>query len=382
MANVQPRRNKDGKIISYSIRVHKGRDMNGKQLKPYTMTFNFDPNWSKKKIQAELNKAATLFEDECKKGIVADNKQTFEKYADYVIALKERTGTKHRTIVLYKELLKRINPVIGHLKLSEIKPQHLNKLYEQLSKDGLNKNTGGKLSNKTILEHHRLIRTILAQAEKEMLVMYNAAAKATPPKLEHKEANYFEQEDIENILYYAKFEPLKRQALLNLLVFTGCRRGEIMGLKWNKLDFKNNQISIDNNLLYSKDMGIYEDTPKTEQSKRTIKIPAPVMELLKEYKKEQNKKRLSLGTYWQNTGFVFTQENGKPMHPDTLTDLCTKFENKYNKIITKENKEKPKNEQLKLLPHINPHAFRHSQASLLIFSGADCATISKRLGHV
>ena len=83
-----------------------------------------------------------------------------------------------------------------------------------------------------------------------------------------------------------------------MLVFTGCRRGEIMGLKWNKIDFKNNQITIDNNLLYTKDKGIYEDTPKTEQSKRTIKIPAQVMELIKEYKKEQNKNRLALGTYW------------------------------------------------------------------------------------
>ena len=84
-------------------------------------------------------------------------------------------------------------------------------------------------------------------------------------------------------------------------------------------------------------MGIYEDTPKTEQSKRIIKIPTPVMELLKAYKKEQAKIRLQRGSHWHNTGFLFTQDNGKPMHPDTLTGFCKKFENHYNQLIQKEN---------------------------------------------
>lgn len=381
MANIQPRKNKEGKIISYSIRVHKGRDVNGKQLKPYTMTFNFDQNWSKKRIQSELNKAATLFEDECKKGIVADNKQTFERYANYVLDLKERIGVKHRTIVRYKELLERINPAIGHYKLCDLKPQHLNAFYEQLSKDGMNKATGGKLSNKTIIEHHRLIRTILAEAEKELLVPYNAASKATAPKNEHKEANYLEIEDIERILFYSLQEPLKKQVALNLLIFTGCRRGEIMGLQWSDIDFKNNLINIKRTLLYSKDRGIYQDTPKTEQSKRSISVPSKVIELLRTYKKEYNTKRLALGTAWTDTGFILVQENGKPMHPDTLTDYCSSFRTKYNNIIEKENKDRPKTNKLPLLPHINPHAFRHSQASMLILSGLDCATVSKRLGH-
>lgn len=381
MANIQPRKNKEGKIISYSIRVHKGRDMNGKQLKPYTMTWVIPAGMSEKKIQSELNKAVVLFEKQCKEGIVADNKQSFQKYADYVIDLKERTGVKHRTIVRYKELLERINPAIGHLKLGELKPQHLNAFYEQLSQTGMNRSTGGKLSNKTIIEHHRLIKTILNQAEKEMLVQYNAASKATPPKITRKEAGFLEIDDIRNILHYLQQEPLKHQVAMNLLIFTGCRRGEIMGLKWNKVDFKNNLITIDNNLLYSKDRGIYEDTPKTEQSKRIINIPDEIMELLKRYKKEYNTKRLALGSYWHDTGFVFVQENGKPMHPDTLTDYCSKFTKKYNAIIQEENQKRPDKEKAKLIPHINPHAFRHSQASMLVHTEIAPIIISKRLGH-
>ncbi len=339
MANVQPRKNKDGKIISYSIRVHKGRNAEGKQLKPYSLTWVVPENWSEKKINAELQKQVVLFEKQCKEGIVADNKQSFEKYANYVIDLKERTGIKHRTIVRYKELLQRINPAIGHLKLADLRPQHLNAFYEQLAQDGMNKKTGKKLSNKTIIEHHRLIRTILVQAEKEMLVIFNSASKATPPKLEHKEANHFEIEDIENILLYLQNEPLKWQVAMQLLILTGCRRGEIMGLKWTKIDFKNNQIKIDTNLLYAKDRGIYEDTPKTEQSKRVINIPTELIDLLRAYKKQYNEYKISLGDKWHNTNFLFTQENGNPMHPDTLTDYCNEFGKKYytfaGKIVKK-----------------------------------------------
>jgi len=381
MAHIQPRKNKDGKIISYAIKVFKGRDMYGKQLKPYTTTYKINPAWSEAKNLKEAQKTATLFEKQCKDGLIADNKQTFERYANYVIGSKERTGIKHRTIVRYKELLVRINAEIGHIKIADIKPQHLNTFYEKLAKDGMNKTTGGKLSNKTILEHHRLIRTILAQAEKEMLIQYNSASKATPPKVTYKEANYLEIEDIARILFYAGQEPLKKQVALNLLIFTGCRRGEIMGLQWSDIDFKNNLINIKRTSLYSKDMGIYQDTPKTEQSKRSISVPAKVMELLRAYKKEYNTKRLALGTAWTDTGFILVQENGKPMHPDTLTDYCKSFRVKYNKLIEQENKDRPKTNILPLLPHINPHAFRHSQASMLILSGLDCATVSKRLGH-
>jgi len=90
---------------------------------------------------------------------------------------------------------------------------------------------------------------------------------------------------------------------------------------------------------------------------------------------------MACGDKWNNTGYVFCQENGEPMHPCTPTGYCKDFVEKYNKIIEQENAQNPNGEQAKLLPKINPHAFRHSQASILIFSGMDIATVSKRLGH-
>ncbi|MCD7878332.1 MAG: hypothetical protein LUG16_00180 [Candidatus Gastranaerophilales bacterium] len=143
MAHVFPKKNKDGKITSYTIRVFKGKDDNGKNLKPYTTSFKPESNWSDSKIERELQKFVVLFENECKKGCVVDNKQTFAKYANYVINLKESAEhRKHKTIERYKELLERINLAIGHIKLADIRPQHLNAFYEILAKDGANLVTG------------------------------------------------------------------------------------------------------------------------------------------------------------------------------------------------------------------------------------------------
>lgn len=382
MANIFPRKNKEGKINSYTIRVFRGKDSSGKNLKPYTTTFKPSPNWSEAKIEKELKKFVVLFEEECKSGYIVDNKQTFESYANYALDIKERVEQKkHKTITRYKELLERINIAIGHIKLVDLRPQHLNKFYDMLSKDGTNLKTGKGLSAKTIVEHHRLIHTILKQAEKEMLVQYNAAAKATPPTYQRKEATFIDVEDIENILFYLQNEPLKWQAAMNLLIYTGCRRGEIAGIKVKNIDFKNCIIHIINNSLYTKEKGIYEDTPKTDSSIRDIKIPQRIINILKALATENKKNILKYGNKWTNSGYLLTQENGLPMHPDSITDYCSKFRTKYNNVIKEKNKELSKKNKIKELPHINPHAFRHSQASILFFEGLDSVTISKRLGH-
>jgi len=382
MAHIFPRKNKDGKITSYTIRVFKGKDENGNNLKPYTTSFKPEKGWSEAKTQRELNKFVILFEEECKKGYIVENKQTFEMYSKYVLNLKEKNGLiKHKTILLYKSLLERINYAIGHIKITDLKPQHLNELYTMLGSEGTNLITAKPLSAKTILEHHRLIHTILEQAVKEMIIQYNVAEKATAPNYKRKEARHYEIEDIQNIVYYLEKEPLKWQVALNLLIYTGARRGEIAGIKINCIDFKKSCIHIKNNLLYSKEKGIYEDTLKTEASDRYVSIPEHVMKLVKKLVLENKKNLLKYGNKWEDTGYLLTQENGMPIHPDSITTYCTKFRKKYNKLIEEKNKMLQPKERIKEIPHLNPHSFRHSQATILYAENVDPVTISKRLGH-
>lgn len=344
--------------------------------------------------------------------------------------LKRRTGTKARTLDRYQDMMVRINQAIGHIKLADLRPQHLNSFYKNLAEPGIrmgggsakakidmvawlkkNKLSRGKLAekagisaatvgvavkgesikiekaqaiaqamekkvdevfkveknmeplaDKTILEHHRLISTILAQAEKEMLVPYNAAAKATPPRTTKKDPNYFQPETISAILEALESEPLKWRLITHLLIVTGCRRGEIMGLKWEKVDFENSRVKIDRALVSSKSKGVFEESTKTSDI-RHLALPRETMDLLRQHKREQLRLQLANGDRWLHTGYVFTQDNGDHMNPDSITGWLKDFSTRHG------------------LPHINPHAFRHTVASVLLANGTDIVTVSKQLGH-
>ena len=381
MANIEARKNKDGVIVSYRIKVFKGRDSSGKRLKPYTTTFKPDPKWSESKVQKELQKAAILFEKQCKEGLVSDNKQLFGEYAEYVINLKEKNGLlKTTTAKLYRSLLNRIKPAIGFIKIQDLKPQHLNLFYEQLGKNGINLVTKENLSTKTILEYHRLIHTVLKQAVKETLVIYNAADGATPPKHKRKEANYFERKVLRRIRRYTlKFEPLMWQVAILLLMYTGGRRGEVCGLKIDKLNREDCMIHFCNNLLYTSEKGLFDDTLKTEASDRYISIDERLMNKIFELIDLKKQWAIELGDKWHKNDYLLSRPDGQPMRPDTMTWYLKKFSEKYNKIIREKNK--TRKIPIEEFPHINPHAFRHSHVSTLLLNGVDPLSASKRVGH-
>lgn len=428
MANIEKIAGKNGP--AYRITVSGGFDIHGKRIR-HRMTYKPAAGMTARQMEKAAQRAAVDFERSIEQGYVLDNKQTFAQYAEYVLSTKAQNGAlKIKTSERYEELLQRINQAIGHIRLVDLRAQHLNSFYRNLSEDGIRldsqtavaavdfpkllkekkltraaiakaadlsaatmtvvcrgesitlatarkvagamgmateklftiKDTGGGLSPKTILEHHRLISSVLAQAEKEMLVPYNAAAKASPPQAKRSNPNYFQPEEISQILDALEDEPIKWRTITHLMIVTGCRRGEIMGLKWEKIDFANRRIKIDLALLVSKEKGIYEDTTKTGDT-RLLTMPKETMALLKEYRREQLRIQIANGDRWQNTGYVFTQDNGEPMSPDSITGWLSEFSTRHG------------------LPHINPHAFRHTVASVLLANGTDIVTVSKQLGH-
>lgn len=363
MASIQERRDKTGRLISYSIRVHRGRDADGKQLKPWTTTFTVEPTWTEKSARKKAEAFAATFEKECREGTRTDTRQMFSAYCEYCIALKEERGLKHSTVTRYRELADKINIHIGHIKLKDLRPDTLNTLYSELGKPGQNQKTGGALSAKTIVEHHRLIHTVLKQAVMEGLIPTNPADRVVPPKAERKEVNYFQPEEVERIRDALEGEPIKWRTLTHLFLITGARRGEILGIQWSDCDFEKNMIHVCRNVQYSSEKGIYVTTTKTKTSDRYISMPAETMQLLRQYRAWQGSERMRLGAYYESQDYVFTQDNGSPMHPDSVTDWMAKFSKRHE------------------LPHINPHAFRHTMASILYFGGADSVSISKRLGH-
>lgn len=423
-------RKNDGKTgVTYKITVTHGTDITGKQVRSYR-TWKPEPGMTARQIEKAVQKAAMDFEREIELGFEADNRQTVSEFCRYVIETKERAGLKHRTTESYKALLPRIDQALGHLKLTELRPLHLNSFYTELGKPGV-RNSGSNaiskkdlgailkarklsraalartanispttvttacrgqrirldraeqicaalnvkladlftverdenvLAPKTILEYHRFLHTVLEQAEREMIVPYNAASKATPPKLPAREPNYFQPEQIVAILDALESEPVKWRAITHLLIVTGCRRGEIMGLKWDKLDLTGRKVRIDSTLLYTPARGIFENATKTCDV-RNIALPPETVALLREYRRWYLELRLANGDRWNDTGYVFVRDDGRPISPDSIGAWLDGFSNRHG------------------LPHINPHAFRHTVASVLINCGTDVVSVSKRLGH-
>ena len=136
MANIKRIDGKTG--TSFKITVTKGRDMTGKQIRHYK-TWAPERPMTERQMEKEVQRVAFEFEREIELGFQADNRQTFAEYAKYVLELKERAGDKYRTLERYGELMERIIPAIGHIKLVDLRPQHLNAFYKALGEEGVSR---------------------------------------------------------------------------------------------------------------------------------------------------------------------------------------------------------------------------------------------------
>lgn len=144
------------------------------------------------------------------------------------------------------------------------------------------------------------------------------------------------------------------------------RRGEVCGLEWPDFYFDHNTVNVCRTSQYTQEKGIYTDDTKSFTSRRTGKPPAFVFDLLAEYRVWQKEERERLGDQWQESGRLFTQWNGLPIYPDTLTKQFSKF-------VAKHSDELPEG--------LHIHSLRHTNATLLIAQGGNIRTVSSRLGH-
>lgn len=240
----------------------------------------------------------------------------------------------------------------------------------------IQKETGG-FSSKTILHHHRLISSILAQATRDRIVPFNVADRnyMKAPKIEHSEADFLDDKQLRHVLELLDEEPIKWKTAMYLC---GIRRGELMGLEWQDIDFENRVIHIKRTSQYVQHMGIITKAPKNETSYRTVKLSSMMFDLLRDYQQYWQKLRKDLDDRWHyfieitltdgskksvHNDRLFIKDDSTPMNPDSLTDWTSKFVKRNN------------------LPHFSPHSLRHTHATLLIAEGVSIPTVSRRLGH-
>lgn len=355
MATIQKRGN------SYSIRVSCGYDAKGKQV-IQSMTWKPDEKMTPKQIEKELNRQAVMFEEACMKGFQVKAVK-FEPFCEEWFEEYAKINLRNTTYERLLQLRKRVYAAIGYMRMDKITPRQIQAFVNALSKEGANERTGKPLAPKTIRHNLSLISDVFAYAVKMGVVSENPCSKVTIPKGEVKEKQIYTPAEVERFLTLLNGEPLKYKTFFNLMIYSGFRRGEMLGLEWKDVDFENNIISVRRTSNYTAAKGVYTDTTKTKRSQRTLKFPQEIMDMLKEYKEEQDAEALRVGSKWVETDRLYVKWNGEPMQNGTPYFWLNEFCDKHG------------------LPFYGLHSFRHLFASLLVNSGVDIVTVSGALGH-
>lgn len=222
------------------------------------------------------------------------------------------------------------------------------------------------LSDETVHHYHTFISSVLSTAVIWQTILSNPCERVKPPKVIKKEAKYLDEDNLEKLLEILDNLPEKdnqNKLMIKILLFTGLRKGELCGLKFEDIDFKNNTINIKRNLLYLPEKGVFEDTPKTKSSIRTVSVSDNIIQSLERHKISELKKQIIVGDKWNETGYIFTSWNGTPIHPDTISSWFRKLVKKYD------------------LPDVSIHSLRHTAATMLLMNGLPTKAVSSRLGH-
>lgn len=386
MASYRPRKNKFGQIISYEIRVSRGYDpVTRKALKPYTMTWPHPDGWSKNRIERELNRVAAEFEAACKRGEILtkeqekalaveqieqakreqaeqERKPTFTRYIEMYI--KEKAAFAPGTLENYRTALQRAAAVFGDMKMADITNLTVKQYINDLQTSGKNQLNGKPLAHKTILKHYIVLHALFENAVENQVIAVSPMQNMKRPKPRKdetpKEPVVYTESEVQYIYRCLDNEPLKWKAFIMFAIDSGCRRGEIIGLKWSEIDFKTGKVNICRNAQYTAGKGTYISTTKNRKN-RVIYLNRPVLTVLAEWKQQQA--LLHFGQGIPLNGFCFTQDNGKMMNPQAPTAYLSRFGKKYN------------------LPGIHPHALRHTMATISIANRADIVSVSEKLGH-
>lgn len=352
---------------SYRLSCLAGYNLQGKPIKK-TKTVH----GTKKEAEIELAK----FVADVQNGMVIEGKSL--KFSEFTEIWKRDYGSKELAPSTYKRYCRmletRLLPYFGHFYVNKIKPTDIMQFYDLLSKDTQlvrKKDNGGNktlkpLSGKTILEHHRLLRAMLHKAVYWQVIVSNPAERVQPPKAKKPKRKYYDDDQckilLENLEQLDE-EQIKYKTAIILTVFTGVRLGELMGLEWNDIDFRNGIVSINRSSQYLADTGVFTKVPKTESSIREVAIPDFVISLLEEYKLWYEEQKSLYGELWIDSNRLFVQADGRPMHPSTISKWFVKFIGQIG------------------LPVINFHGLRHTNATLLIAQNIDVAVVAARLGH-
>jgi len=336
---------------SWRITLSLGIDNNGKRIRKRITI--------KAKNKTEAKRKATIIEAKyLKKDIAVDINYTFKEYL--IIWLQNHKNNLKRTTFAGYEMKvqKHIIPALGEIKLKGLNKHHIKNYYKNKRRNGRINGSGG-LSSTTVHNHHVLIKHALKDAVNEGLIDNNPAELVeAPKKKKYHDYNILNPKQIKNLLEKAKKLYPTNYELIYFTLYTGLRRGEVLGLRWKDVNFKKKNISIKNTLLRNPDGGNPIQTyPKSKSSFRTIPLTDNTLKILKNKKNIHSRKNIL-----NPKQLVFCDINGEPLRPST-------FSKRFSRLVKKCNLD------------IRFHDLRHTHATILFKQGIHPKVVQSRLGH-
>lgn len=399
MANIRQR----GK--TFQISVYVGEDKDGNKLFERT---TFKPTeTAPTKIKKEVEIFAHEFEQRVKEGkYLKGDKLTFCDVMEY---WKQDRAFKDLTLSSQENYLKILNqkavPAFGNMAINKITPLHIQSIFNQMESEGRAPGTIKRVSvpiNSVmkyafcmeIIESNPCDRVRLPKIKRDNALHYfdieqsKVFLKALSGKLKvvkkggtRTKSETGESYKVKDYVYEMSI-PYQFQVYFTIALYSGFRRGEMIALTWNDIDFENNAIDVCKAVAKTSSKGqIVKDT-KTTAGTRKIKLPRVCFDMLKEWKAQEKELSLQLGSQWtgyrgkefdKNYIFIKTDEDaGQHMDLDTPTHKFKMIIDLYNNSV---------DDPEKMLPMIRLHDLRHTSATLLLSQGVDIETVAKRLGH-
>lgn len=363
---------KDGRIVSYKIKAFLGRDENGKQIFKCT-TWQVPEGLTPSKAEKAAQKAADNWEkqarSEYEKDIlepervrqreIAKNKTDFAEFAlkTWFPLCIEDGNHKHTTVNFYRHTTNRVVEYFKGRTLQSITAIDIQRFLSYLRTDYRTKQ-GLPISDKTVRHSYCALVLIFAFAVEQEIILKNPMDKVSCPKLAKKKVEALTQAQVQQFIDLLHTCPLDFRCMMYLLITTGLRRGELLGLQWHDIDLDALTVCVRHSVTYSPEQGKKLDTPKTNESVRMVPLLPAVGEMLKEYRQKERANS-------REEAFVFPGQKSDmtPFTPGAFTERVKRFMKLHN------------------LPDMSPHDLRHTCATLLIANGADIKSVQEILGH-
>lgn len=338
---------------TFQISVSMGYDTEGKKIRK-TTTFKPPANITDKKAEKLAREFAFDFEQRCKGMTELKENMRFADLVDWYFENYAPNELKEVTAYTYKgQLDNHILPVFGNMKLKDFNSAKLTAFFKKV-----------ELSPASCRKLYIILCSVFKRAVQQgfiketpcknvILPKDKRKAEGKKPVLEEAQA----QRLLEMVSGYSQFN-----TIIKVLLFTGMRSGECLGLQWQDIDFDNMTIHIQHNLA---DVGgkHWLDTPKTKSSVRFIGMSELLKNILLEHRAEQEQKKKQLGKAYKFPDMVFTSELGNYVDRSNLNIQFKRFVSDTD------------------FSYISLHSLRHCNATLLINSGIDLKIVSELLGH-